>query len=104
MAVILLLTYQWALSCFARGIILAINDLENYDVALLSSLSARSKSALHHLIFFIDWLLICQPSNETLPDPEFSYNTQASIVSPKLYHRHTTITSTGGFTPASALS
>lgn len=65
--------YQWAFAMFLVGMSLALNDIEGYDQRLLSRLSARTISSIQHVIFFIGWYLLSEPSGPM--DPKTSYET-----------------------------
>lgn len=65
--------YQWAFAMFMAGMILALNDIEGYDFWLMSRLSGRAISVIQHIIFFIGWYLLSQPSGPM--DPKVSWET-----------------------------
>lgn len=54
--------YQWAFAMFLVGMSLALNDIEGYDTWLMSRLSGRAVSAIHHAVFLVGWYLLSQPS------------------------------------------
>lgn len=65
--------YQWAFAMFLVGMGLALNDVESYDVWIMSRCSGRTISTIQHVIFFVGWYLLCQPAGPS--DPSTSYET-----------------------------
>jgi len=71
---LMLVVYQWELACFLFGLVLAINDVEKFDQAILASrLSRQSQHIFYHFVFFGGWYILGQPHG--VREPELSYGT-----------------------------
>ncbi|KAF1809092.1 membrane protein acetyltransferase-like protein [Eremomyces bilateralis CBS 781.70] len=72
--IILFSVKKWSMACFMGGVVLAINDLDGIDRALLKQFSKQGVKATLNVLFILSWWLLCQPANKR-DDPELSYNT-----------------------------
>ncbi|TKA27142.1 hypothetical protein B0A50_04479 [Salinomyces thailandicus] len=54
--------YEWALSMFVAGVLLALNDLASLDTAFLKRLTPTTRTVTFHALFFIGWYFLSQPT------------------------------------------
>lgn len=60
--------YEWTMACFIAGVVLAINDLEDFDSNVLTKgVSGRTRLIIYYGIFISGWFLLCQPSGTRDP-------------------------------------
>lgn len=60
--------YEWALSMFVAGLLLALNDLSALDAAFLKRASPQIRTAVFHTLFFMGWYLLSQPTGMREPE------------------------------------
>lgn len=60
LAIILFLFYQWSLACFMGGMILAVNDVDEWDSKVMSKITLRAKTITLHAAFLVAWYLLSQ--------------------------------------------
>ncbi len=90
LGLVLLFLYNWAMSAFVGGIVLAMSDLDGIgSVPKLPRLSTSSQSILYNASLFVGWWLLCQTSIGK--KPEASVNTPGwgwlTVLVPPAYYR-----------------
>lgn len=60
LAMVLFGFYQWSLACFTGGMILAMNDVEGWNIKLVTRLSKLGRAITLHAMFFVAWYLLSQ--------------------------------------------
>lgn len=88
--IVLFAINQWAMALFLAGVVLAINDLDGIDRALLGKrFSKQAVNTAYNTMFVLSWWILCQPAGKR--EPEISYDTpgwyyMTMIIPPNYYN------------------